>query len=51
MTTLGVKYFDQVSYKLGKNCGFFNKSTFQHVSDFFWNRLYVNRISDPRDLL
>ena len=37
------QYFDQVSYKLGKNCGFFNKSTFQQVSDFFWTRLYLPR--------
>ena len=36
------QYFDQVSYKLGKNCGFFNKSSFQHVSDFFCTRLYFS---------
>ena len=28
MTSWRVQYFDQVSYKLGKNCGFFDKRTF-----------------------
>ena len=38
------QYFDQVSYKLSKNCGFFNKSTFQNMSDFF-NQTFINCIN------
>ena len=42
MTTILVGQIDLVSEKMGKNCGFFDKSIFLTESGNSWDTVYIN---------